>query len=304
MASRAVDWSFEGTWPYEPRWFRCSDGVLHYVDEGPREGRPVLLVHGNPSWGYLFRRFIAALTAGGYRAIVPDHLGFGRSDKPAAMRHYAIARHADRLELLLESLDLHGTVVVPHDWGGPIALRWAGRHPDRVAGLFILNTLAHDVTGLRLRLPVPLRLFRLPGVGELLVQGFDAFKPLMLGVAIERRERITPTTRRAYRLVHSNWSERAGMLAFARQVPVRSRDPVNEINRETELALARHFRSKPARIVWGERDRVLPSGLIESAWLRSLPDAEVTRIPDAGHFLQEDAPERVAAALTRFVEAL
>lgn len=308
---RLSDWSFDETWPWKPNWFRSPEGALHYVDEGPRAGRPVVLVHGNPTWGYLFREFVPVLVAAGHRVIVPDHLGFGRSDKPGGVELYEVARHAGRLEALLESLDLGGAVVVPHDWGGPIVLRWAGRHPDRVAGLFILNTLAHGVSPAilppgkqRLPLPVPLHLFRTPGVGELLVQGLDAFKPLMFRLAVERSERLTPTIRRAYRSVHPGWSERAGMLAFARQLPDRPGGPINAMNEETEALLAKHYRRKPVRIVWGERDRVLPASLIETAWLRTLPDAEVTPIPEAGHFLQEDAPEQVVPELTRFADAL
>ena len=137
-----VDWTFDGTWPYEPRWFGSGGARMHYVDVGPRDGRPVVLVHGNPTWGYLYRHFIPALVAAGNRAIVPDHLGFGRSDKPRGSDLYRVPRHARRLEALLESLDLRGAVLVPHDWGGPIALCWATRHPGRVDGLFIINTLA------------------------------------------------------------------------------------------------------------------------------------------------------------------
>ena len=121
------------------------DYALHYVDEGPRDGRPVVLVHGNPTWGYLYREFIPALVAGGNRAIVPDHLGFGRSAKPPGRELYRVPRHARRLEALLESLDLQGAVLVAHDWGGPIGLFWATRHPHRVDGLFLINTLAHGL---------------------------------------------------------------------------------------------------------------------------------------------------------------
>lgn len=92
---------------------------MHYVDEGPRDGRPVVVVHGNPTWGYLYRNFIPALVAAGRRVIVPDHLGFGRSDKPGVADLYRVPRHAARLERVLESLDLREATVVPQDWGGP-----------------------------------------------------------------------------------------------------------------------------------------------------------------------------------------
>jgi pimeloyl-ACP methyl ester carboxylesterase len=154
---------------------------MHYVDDGPRDGRPVVMVHGNPTWGYLYRNFIPPLVEAGHGAIVPDHLGFGRSEKPDDPELYRVPRHAERLEALLESLDLRGATVVPQDWGGPIGLHWATRHPDRVDGLFILNTYAHGWKPEALPpgkeeipLPLPLRLFRMPGVGEVLVKGLDA----------------------------------------------------------------------------------------------------------------------------------
>ena len=100
---RSVDWTFDGTWPFEPKWHETPEGAMHFVDEGPRGGRPVVLIHGNPTWGYLYREFIPALVAGGNRAIVPDHLGFGRSQKPGEPELYRVRRHAQRLELLLES---------------------------------------------------------------------------------------------------------------------------------------------------------------------------------------------------------
>ena len=309
--SRSVDWTFDGTWPFEPKWHETPEGVMHFVDEGPRDGRPVVLVHGNPTWGYLYREFIAALVAGGNRAIVPDHLGFGRSEKPGEPKLYGVRRHAQRLEGLLESLDLRGAALVAHDWGGPTGLSWATRHSDRVEGLFLINTLAHSFRREvlpagkeRVPLPLPLHVLRAPAVGELLVQGLDAFKPLMFRLAIERKERLTPSVRRAYREVHGGWSERAAMLEFARQVPTRAEGPVDELNRETEGALRECFRSKPVSIVWGTRDRVLSPAYVDSLWLNTFPDAQVTLIDGAGHFVQEDAPERVVPLLTRFVAAL
>lgn len=309
--SRSVDWTFDGTWPFEPKWHEAPEGKMHFVDEGARDGRPVVLVHGNPTWGYLYREFIPALVAAGNRAIVPDHLGFGRSEKPGEPDLYRVTRHAQRLEALLESLDLRGAVLVAHDWGGPTGLPWAARHPDRVAGLFLVNTLAHSFRRevlpagrQRVPLPLPLHLFRTPALGELLVQGLDAFKPLMFRLAIERKERLTPPVRRAYRDVHRGWSERAAMLMFARQVPTRASGPVDQLNRETEEVLRKHFRSKPVSILWGVRDRVLLPAYVDSLWLDTFPAANVTLIDDAGHFVQEDAPERAVPLLTRFVNAL
>lgn len=308
--SDSVDWTFDGTWPFAPRWHECGAGRMHYVDEGSRDGRPVVLLHGNPTWGYLYRRIVPPLVSAGNRVIVPDHLGFGRSDKPREPTLYEVSRHARRLEILLESLDLNGAVLAAHDWGGPIGLRWATRHPERVDGLFLVNTMAHEFRGsrfsggrVRVPLPAPLRILRAPVIGELLVQGLDAFKPLMFRLAIERGEPLPPAAQRAYRAVHAGWSERAAMLMFARQVPVGEGGSVNRMNAEIEAGLRRHFNAKPAHIVWGMKDRVLLPSYIEW-WEDTLSRAEVTRIQDAGHFVQEDAPEWLISDLTRFVNAL
>ena len=114
------DWTFDGTWPYAPNYFDTGAGRMHYVDEGPRDGRPVVLVHGNPTWGYLYRNFISPLSESGYRVVVPDHLGFGRSDKPNEPSLYTIPKHSERFIALMDSLGLKDATLVVQDWGGPI----------------------------------------------------------------------------------------------------------------------------------------------------------------------------------------
>jgi haloalkane dehalogenase len=297
----ADDWTFDGLWPYEPRWFDTPDGRLHYVDEGPRDGRPVVLVHGNPTWGFLYRNFIGPLTAAGHRAIVPDHLGFGRSDKPADPELYRIPRHVQRLEALLESLDLHEAVVVPQDWGGPIGLSWAVAHPERVSGLFILNTYAHGPRG-KIKLPLPLRLFRTPGVGELLVKGLHMFvRGFLFRVGVIHSERLTPEVRRAYLAPHPTWASRTGVLVFPREIPASGTGPVAELTGTLERGLETNFRTKPAQIVWAMRDPAFTPMMLDELWRRTLPDAPITKIDDAGHYLQEDAHERIVPELVRFL---
>jgi haloalkane dehalogenase len=274
---------------------------MHYVDEGPRDGRPVVLLHGNPTWGYLYRHFVPPLVEAGFRAIVPDHLGFGRSDKPDRAELYTIHRHADRCEALLESLDLREATVVPQDWGGPIGLRWATLHPDRVRSLFILNTFAHRPRE-RVRLPLPLVMFRTPVVGEVMVKGLDLFKRVFLFRAgVVHRERLTAEVRRAYRAPHPSWSSRTPILVFPRQIPGGPEGSVSDLNAEIEAGLEQHFRSKPARIVWAMRDIAFTPEMLDGLWLQTLPDAEVTRLDDAGHYLQEDAHERIVPALIDFL---
>lgn len=270
---------------------------MHYIDEGPRDGRPVVLVHGNPTWGFLYRNFIGPLTQAGYRTIVPDHLGFGRSGKPADPDLYRIPRHVARLEALLESLDLHDAVAVVHDWGGPIGLSWAVAHPERVSGLFILDTFA----GPQQRLSVLVRLFRTPGVGEVLVQGLDMFvRGFVFRVGVRHRERLTADVRRAYLAPHPTWSSRTGELVFPREIPVNATGPVAELLARLQRGLEQHFRSKPARIMWAMRDPAFTPAVLDQ-WRKTLPDAPVSELDDAGHYLQEDAYERIVPQLVSFL---
>ena len=295
-----LDWTFDGTWPWEPRWFETGDGLLHYVDEGSRDGSPVVLVHGNPTWGYLWRNFIPSLAATGHRVIVPDHLGFGRSDKPDRAEVYDVRRHADRLEALLETLDLHDATLVAQDWGGPIGLHWATRHPERVAGLFLLNTFAFRPPD-RVEIPLPLRLFRMPGVGELAVKGLDLFKRgVLLRAGIVRRERITETVRRAYLAPHPSWSSRTAILAFPRQIPTGPSGQTADFLGEVEAGLG-SFESKPVTIVWPERNMLFGEIILTDGWLRVFPHAELLRLPEAGQYPQEDAHEQIVPALLDFV---
>lgn len=221
---------------------------MHYVDEGPREGPPLVLVHGNLTWAYLWRNFIPALTAAGFRAIVPDHLGFGRSDKPDDAALYRIPRHAERLEQLLESLDLQEATVVPQDWGGPIGLAWAARYPQRIRWLAILNTFAH---------------------------------------------------RPAYLAPHPTWASRTSVLVFPREIPTGPHGPVNEFLGSVHDGLMK-LRSKPIFIAWAMQDIAFTPSYLNDLWLKDFPNAKVLRIPDAGHYLQEDAHEVIVPALVDF----
>ena len=292
-----MDWSFGGAWPFEARWFESEDGRMHFVDEGPRDRRPVVLLHGNPTWSFLYRNFIPPLTEAGYRAIALDHLGFGRSDKPDRPELYTIVRHCRRADALLESLDLREATVVPQDWGGPIGLWWATRHPERLRGLFILNTFAHRPRG-DVPLPLPLRLFRTPGVGEVMVKGLDLFKRVFLFRAgVVHRERLTPEVKHAYRAPHPSWSSRTPILVFPRQIPSGPEGEVSDLLAEIEQGLKRDFRSKPVGIGWAMKDIAFTPEVLDQLWLDTFPDADVLRIEDAGHYLQEDAHERIVPAL-------
>lgn len=295
----STDWTFGGLWPYEPQWFDTPEGRLHYIDEGPRDGNAIVLAHGNPTWGFLYRNFVGPLTQAGYRVIVPDFLGFGRSDKPKDRAAYDAAAHVQRLIALLDSLDLHHATVVPQDWGG-LALAWAVARPERVDRLFVLNTTAHNPD--HFRIPFALKLFRAPGIGEIMVKGLSLFHRLFLFKAgTIHQERLTPEVRRAYLAPHPTWSSRTGVLEFPRQIPAGPVSPVAPLLTDLETGLEREFKGRPVEIVWAMKDVAFTSDVLEKQWLKTFPEAKVLRLPDAGHYLQEDAHEEIVAELLDFL---
>jgi haloalkane dehalogenase len=127
-------------YPFAPRYVEVEGLRIHYVDEGPRDAAPVLLLHGEPSWSYLYRKMIPVITAAGQRAIAPDLVGFGRSDKPVRREDYTYQRHVDWMRGVLERLDLRRVTLVCQDWGGLIGLRLAAEHPERFGGIVAANT--------------------------------------------------------------------------------------------------------------------------------------------------------------------
>ena len=190
------DWTFGGTWPYEPRWL-FADGIrIHYVDEGPRDGKPVVLLHGTPYWAYVFRREIGELALAGSRAIAYDQLGFGRSDKPDRESEYSLERDVAHLRALVEELGLGSLALIAQSAAAPIAHAYAASEPERVA-------LLED----RDEPPLP-ELLRLPLLGKLLVKG--ARFPLR-GQALSEEERA------AYLAPHPSWASRSGIVASLRR---------------------------------------------------------------------------------------
>ena len=300
--ARETDWTFGGAWPYAPKWFEHADGRLHYIDEGPRDARPIVMVHGNPTWAYLYRRFIAAALDAGYRVIAMDHLGFGRSDKPATPELYRVPTHGKRCAELLDALDLRDATLLVQDWGGPIGLYWASLRPERVRSLAILNTIAHRPPDV-VQLPLPLKLFRTPGVGEAMVKGMHAFvKVFLFKAGLAHPEKLTATDKAAYLAPHPTWSSRTGILVFPREIPAGPTGPVSDYMGAINDRLVPAFKDKPVFIAWPMKDIAFTPDMLDNLWLRDFPNAELLRVEDAGHYIQEDAPEQVIPRFIPFLE--
>ncbi|MFQ5899847.1 MAG: alpha/beta fold hydrolase [Candidatus Methylomirabilia bacterium] len=275
--------------------FHAVDGVrLAYVEQG--KGEPVILLHGNPTWGFLYRKFIPPL-ARTNRVIVPDHMGFGRSDKPLDASLYRLARHITNLESLLLKLNAKHATLVMQDWGGPIGLGFAIRHPERIKRLVILNTWAWVVPA-GTRIHALLEQFRIPGLGEALVQGLNLFVEGFLPAGISKKERVTPALMRAYRAPFPDWNSRVGILAFPRDITVGDDHPSAPTMREISEKLP--GLKVPTLLIWAVKDPAFPRAMI-GLWQKIYPEAEVHTLEQAGHYLQEDEPEAIVALIQDFL---
>ena len=263
----------------------------HYVDEGPRDGETLLFVHGNPTWSFAWRRPILHLRER-YRCVAPDHVGCGLSDKPADYA-YRLARHIENLERLVLALDLRAITLVVHDWGGPIGLGLARRHPGRIARLVITNTAASPAD------PIPLRIAacRLPVFGRLAVRGLNAFARAATWMAVERP--LAPEVKRGYLLPYDSWENRVATLAFVHDIPDSPAHP-SRAELEAIASSLDGLRDRPVLILWGERDWCFTPRYRER-WQARFPEARVRRFEDAGHYLFEDAADEVVAELDAFL---
>jgi haloalkane dehalogenase len=293
---RDLNGDFDGSFPFAPRYLQAGDVRLHYVDEGPSGAPPLLLLHGNGTWSYYFRRTIADLTARGHRCVATDHMGFGRSDKPPRLQRYHLKAHVDNVVRVIDELDLRQIVLVLHDWGGPIGLGAALERLDRIRAVVALNTWAWELPSF---LPPFLREFRTEGLGEILALAGNLFVEAIPGGMAKRQ--VDPVMMEAYRAPFPDYWSRVGMLAFQRDIPLSERErsaPVMaDIHRRLpDLGL-------PFLFVWGMRDRVFQPVFLDQ-WRELLPDARVVEVEDAAHFVLEDRPDAVNAAIGDFVDSL
>lgn len=265
-----------------------ADGLrMHYVDEG--DGPPVLLLHGEPTSSYLWRNVIPPIVEAGYRAIAPDLIGFGRSDKPEEVGWYSYDGHVASVAQLVDELALSGITLVVHDWGGPIGLRFAVEHEDLVDRLVILDT---GIGGGR---PPSELWLRFREVVRAAGADVDPVRLIESGTV----NGLSDEARAAYAEPFPTPESKAGVRAFPELVPAEP-DHVNAAAMNRVRDALRGWR-KPALIVWGADDRALPPALA-FGFAELIPGAdEPVVIEGAGHFLQEDAPGEVARAVVRFL---
>ena len=292
MPYRTPDDRFDGLvdFPYAPNYVAVRDDLrMHYVDEG--EGSPVLCLHGEPTWAYLYRHMIPPL-AEQHRVVVPDFVGFGRSDKLTAVADYSFSPHYETLSTFIEALDLTDVTLVVQDWGGLLGLAYAARQPERIARLVVLNTF-------------------LPTGAEEKSTAFLAWRrfventpDLPIGQIIRRGladpDRLSEAEEAAYEAPFPTTDAKAGAVAWPLLVPMEPDGPVADAMQETRNRLAEW--SKPAFVLFAPEDPIL--GGARNFFLDLLPTAreqpDVT-VDDAGHFLQEEQGPTIARHVLDFV---
>jgi len=272
-------------YPFADRWFERGGSALHYVDEG--SGPPVLMLHGNPTWSFLYRNVIKQL-GGACRSIAPDYPGFGLSDHPPGYG-YTPQEHAEWIHALIDAAGLKRFVLVLQDWGGPIGLSIAVERPDDVAGLVILNTWAWPPDP---RMVVFSLIMGGP-VGKYLHLRRNFFARKIVPSGIARAERRTPAILKAYTDPFPSPASRMGTWVFPRAIR-QSAGWLAEIERQLP-----RLRAKPVEFVWAMKDVAFGREPIIARWLSYFPGAPVDRLLEAKHYLQEDEPEGVAAAVKR-----
>jgi len=283
-------------YPFAPQYLSVTDADgtelrLHYVDEGPRDAAPILLMHGEPSWSYLYRKFIPDLVSRGHRVIAPDLIGFGKSDKPAARTDYTYERHVAWMSDWLTALDLTGITLFCQDWGGLIGLRLVAAFPDRFARLVVSNT----------GLPV--------GTGS--SEGFDAWLafsqnvpqfPVGFIVNGGTTRDLTPAEIAAYDAPFPDESYKEGARQFPTLVPI-TPDHASVAENRAAWAVLEKF-ERPVLTAFGDKDAVTKGG--ERAFIDRVPGARGQPhriIVGGGHFIQEDAPAELCILIDDLIRA-
>ncbi|PID72545.1 MAG: alpha/beta hydrolase [Desulfobulbus propionicus] len=277
-------------YPYTPKYFDTPAGKLAYLDEG--QGHPVVCVHGNPSWSYLYRNVIKELK-GDYRCVAPDHMGCGFSDKPAEYP-YTLHNHITNLEALLDHLEIQECTLMVHDWGGAIGMGWAGRYPERVKGLVVLNTAAFRSS----RIPFRISICRWPIIGDLLVRGLNGFAGAAIFMAVTQKMR--DSVAQGFLAPYDSWKNRIAILRFVQDIPLDQNHPSWNTLVQVEQGLEQ-LQNHPMLICWGGKDFCFNEHFY-AEWQQRFPHAEANYFEHGNHYVLEDELPAIVPLLKRFLK--
>ena len=288
--SKIPSWLSE-TYPFAQNSHNLPGSIrMNYVDHG--EGESVLLLHGNPSWSFLYRDLVQQLSANQFRCIAPDHIGCGLSDKPQAYS-YTLRKHIDNIESLVERLKLDSFHLVVHDWGGAIGCGLAVRNPERVRSLSILNTAAFRFS----RMPLRIAFCRIPLLGEILIRQFNVFAGGATTMAVIKP--MSFMTKRGFTHPYRTWNDRIATARFVQDIPMKSSHQSWGTLCEIEEKLI-SLSDKPMHLFWGMKDWCFCPSILEH-WQLLFPKAEVSKYNNAGHYILEDAGNEALQDINQFL---
>jgi len=288
---------FRHLYPFTSHFVDVNGFSMHYVDEG--RGEPVVMLHGNPTWSFFYRELIKGLSSN-YRCIAPDHIGCGLSDRPGASEYgFGLSHRVADFCAFIETLGLEEKItVVVHDWGGMIGAAFAVRYSERIARLVVLNTAAF-LKPRHKPLPWTLKLARdFPLLAVPAALGLNLFARGAAWTASAKG--LRPDVRAGLLAPYNGWRNRLATLKFVQDIPLSPADPSYAIAAQVDAGIGR-FGEKPMLIGWGKRDFVFDSDYL-AEWQWRFPQAEVHCFPDAGHYVLEDAPERLLPLVKDFIE--
>ena len=284
------DWVSDDMYPFQSRFFATASGHrMHYVDEG--KGEPIVFVHGNPAWSFEFRHAIRELRSE-FRCVAPDHIGFGLSSRSSRREDHHPESHALRFAALLDHLNLRDITLFMNDWGGPIGLDFARRHPERVRRLVVANTWCWPVGD-----DFHFKAFSFlmsSWIGQYLIRHRNMFVNRVMPKAVGDRGILTPEIMAHYRNAQPSPADRAAHAALPGYI-VGAGDWLRSIWDDRAA-----FAEKPALLLWGLKDIAFRRKELER-WESALADFELHEFEECGHFLAEEAPDRVVSALRSFM---
>ncbi len=289
-------------YPYRSRFVQVNGRRMHYVDEGPPDAPPMLLLHGNPAWGYLWRDTVPPLLAAGYRVVVPDQIGFGLSEKPHDHRAHTLDNHTANIVALLDRLDLHGVLFVCHDWGGPTGLGALLTRPERAAAVAVMSTWAWAAPSSEFhRRVLPWRLMHAPLVGPYLLGRHAAMPGRGMYLSVVDRARFAGSAQAGYTAVLDDPDERALTWIWPRSIPLGLPSDTTT-DRFAWLEAGVRELALPATVIWGREDDVFTPEVFAARWHEIWPHAEGIHLVTGRHFLQEDSGVEIGRLLVDFAD--
>jgi len=287
--------SFRHLYPFKPRFLTIEGYQYHYIDEG--KGEVLLMLHGNPTWSFYWRNLITHFSKK-YRVIAPDHMGCGLSSKPQSYP-YTLATHIANLTKLIEHLNLSNITLFMHDWGGPIGMGYAVQHKTNVRRFVIFNSAAFLDFERKLDMPNRIKLCALPIFGDFVVRGLNSFVRGALWMAITHQEHLTSDVKQGYLAPYDSYKNRIAVLRFIQDIPWHPGIPSYTILEHMTSEL-KSFENHPVTLIWGEKDFCFTHRFL-MAWEDHFPYASVKLIPDAGHYVVEDAYETIIPWVENFL---